>query len=153
MIRYGQTMAEALKGINEKLKPSDGAGAYVKDFKKSDAPQFKGKSDEKKQKMAVAAYLDDKEENMKIGDNESVNEKMMKGFVVRYTDKSGERLAIPYKTKDRAKEEVKALKKVGAKDIEITTHNLNFKEEETQEAVSPEQQAAIAISKKRKRKG
>ena len=32
-------------------------GAYVKDFKKSDAPQFKGKSDKKKQKMAVAAYL------------------------------------------------------------------------------------------------
>ena len=152
MIRYGQTMAEALKGINEKLKPSDGAGAYVKDFKKSDAPQFKGKSDKKKQDMAIAAYLDDKEENMKIGDNENVNEKMMKGFVIRYTDKSGERLAIPYKTKDRAKEEVKALKKVGAKDIEITTHNLNFKEEETQEAVSPEQQAAIAISKKEKEK-
>ena len=129
MTRYGQTMAEALKGINEKLKPSDGAGAYVKDFKKSDAPQFKGKSDEKKQKMAIAAYLDDKEENMNIG----MNEKMMKGFVVRYTDKSGERLAIPYKTKDRAKEEVKALKKVGAKDIEITTHNLNFKEEDDHE--------------------
>ena len=125
MTRYGKTMAEALKGINEKLKPSDGAGAYVKDFKKSDAPQFKGKSDEKKQKMAIAAYLDDKEENMNIG----MNEKMMKGFVVRYTDKNGERLAVPYKTRDRAKEEVKALKKLGAKDIEITTHNLNFKED------------------------
>ena len=129
MTRYGQTMAEALKGVNEKLKPSDGAGAYVKDFKKSDAPQFKGKSDEKKQKMAIAAYLDDKEENMNIG----MNEKMMKGFVVRYTDKNGERLAVPYKTRDRAKEEVKALKKLGAKDIEITTHNLNFKEEDDHE--------------------
>ena len=124
MSKYGQTMANTLQGINEKLKPSDGAGAYVKDFRKSDAPQFKGKSDKEIQKMAIAAYLDDKEENMNIG----MNEKMMKGFVVRYTDKSGERLAIPYKTKDRAKEEVKALKKVGAKDIEITTHNLNFKE-------------------------
>ena len=139
MTRYGQTMAEALKGINEKLKPSDGAGAYVKDFKKSDAPQFKGKSDEKKQKMAIAAYLDDKEENMNIG----MNEKMMKGFVVRYTDKSGERLAIPYKTKDRAKDEVKALKKVGAKDIEITTHNLNFKEDKVNE-VAP---VAMALGK------
>ncbi len=29
---------------------------------KSDAPQFKGKSDKKKEKMAVAAYLDSKEE-------------------------------------------------------------------------------------------
>lgn len=139
MTRYGQTMVEALKGINEKLKPSDGAGAYVKDFKKSDAPQFKGKSDEKKQKMAIAAYLDDKEENMNIG----MNEKMMKGFVVRYTDKNGERLAVPYKTRDRAKEEVKALKKLGAKDIEITTHNLNFKEDKVNE-VAP---VAMALGK------
>ena len=125
MSRYVKTMSESYQEVQEKLKPSDGAGAYIKDFRKSDAPQFKGKSDKQIQKMAVAAYLDDKEENMNIG----MNEKMMKGFVVRYTDKSGERLAIPYKTKDRAKEEVKALKKVGAKDIEITTHNLNFKEE------------------------
>ena len=43
--------------VNEKLKPSMGAGAYVKDFEKSKAPQFKGKSKAKKQKMAVAAYL------------------------------------------------------------------------------------------------
>ncbi len=34
-----------------------GAGAYVKDFEKSKAPQFAGKSKAKKQKMAVAAYL------------------------------------------------------------------------------------------------
>lgn len=43
--------------IDEKLKPSMGAGAYVKDFRTSDAPQFKGKSKKKKGKMAVAAYL------------------------------------------------------------------------------------------------
>ena len=43
--------------VDEKLKPSMGAGAYVKDFEKSKAPQFKGKSKEKKDKMAVAAYL------------------------------------------------------------------------------------------------
>ncbi len=30
---------------------------YIKDFKKSDAPQFKGKSDRKRHTMAVAAYL------------------------------------------------------------------------------------------------
>ena len=32
-------------------------GDYIKDFQKSDAPQFKGKSKEKRHKMAVAAYL------------------------------------------------------------------------------------------------
>ena len=47
--------------MEEKLKPSMGAGAYVDDFRKSKAPQFKGKSDKKKQKMAIAAYLDDKD--------------------------------------------------------------------------------------------
>jgi len=49
--------------MEEKLKPSDGAGAYVDDFRKSDAPQFKGKSKKKKQQMAIAAYLDDKDGN------------------------------------------------------------------------------------------
>jgi hypothetical protein len=47
--------------IDEKLKPSMGAGAYVDDFRKSDAPQFKSKSKKKKQKMAVAAYLSAKD--------------------------------------------------------------------------------------------
>lgn len=47
--------------IDEKLKPSMGAGAYVDDFKTSDAPQFKGKSKKKKNKMAVAAYLSAKD--------------------------------------------------------------------------------------------
>ena len=48
--------------VSEKLDPSDGAGAYVKDFRKSDAPQFKGKGKTKRQQMAIAAYLQDKEE-------------------------------------------------------------------------------------------
>ena len=30
---------------------------YIKDFAKSDAPQFKGKSKEKKREMAIAAKL------------------------------------------------------------------------------------------------
>jgi hypothetical protein len=47
--------------VDEKLKPSMGAGAYVDDFRKSDAPQFKGKSKKKKNKMAVAAYLSAKD--------------------------------------------------------------------------------------------
>ena len=40
-----------------------GAGAYVEDFKDSDAPQFKGKSKKKKQEMAVAAYLSAKDKD------------------------------------------------------------------------------------------
>jgi len=44
--------------LNEKLKVSDGLGAWIKDFMKSDAPQFKGKSDEEKRDMAIAAFTD-----------------------------------------------------------------------------------------------
>ena len=51
--------------LAEVLNPKDGAGEYVKDFKKSKAPQFKGKSDKKKREMAIAAYLQDKEEESK----------------------------------------------------------------------------------------
>ena len=65
-------MAEAYKEIREKLKPSDGAGAYVKDFRKSDAPQFKGKSDAKKMKMAIAAYLDAKDKNENISEDRKI---------------------------------------------------------------------------------
>jgi len=39
------------------LKVSDGMGAWVDDFKKSDAPQFKGKSSKERRDMAIAAYL------------------------------------------------------------------------------------------------
>ena len=42
------------------LDPNDGIGSYIKDFKKSKAPQFKGKSEKKRRDMAIAAYLDAK---------------------------------------------------------------------------------------------
>ena len=45
---------------NEVLSKDTDAGEYIKDFEKSDAPQFKGKSKEKRKKMAIAAYLDNK---------------------------------------------------------------------------------------------
>lgn len=49
------------KTIEEKLDATkDSIGDYVKDFKKSDAPQFKGKSSTKRRQMAVAAYLGSK---------------------------------------------------------------------------------------------
>jgi hypothetical protein len=61
--------------IEEKLDPSMGAGAYIKDFQKSDAPQFKGKSKEKKRMMGIAAYMaakkDMKEEVENIEEAES----------------------------------------------------------------------------------
>jgi hypothetical protein len=48
---------EDVEALNEKLPASATAGDYVSDFKKSDAPQFQGKSKEKRRQMAIAAYL------------------------------------------------------------------------------------------------
>ena len=41
----------------EKLGKDADMGDYIKDFQKSDAPQFKGRSKEKRKDMAIAAYL------------------------------------------------------------------------------------------------
>lgn len=41
--------------LDEKLKASTDMGTWIKDFEKSDAPQFKGKSKEKRRQMAIAA--------------------------------------------------------------------------------------------------
>lgn len=43
--------------VMEVLKKSDDMGKWVDDFKKSDAPQFKGKSMKKRREMAIAAKL------------------------------------------------------------------------------------------------
>ena len=43
--------------LSEKLKVSDGLGAWITDFQDSDAPQFSGKSKEERQKMAIAAFV------------------------------------------------------------------------------------------------
>jgi hypothetical protein len=43
--------------LDEKLTKRSSVEKHIEDFKDSDAPQFKGKSQEKRRKMAVAAYL------------------------------------------------------------------------------------------------
>jgi hypothetical protein len=50
--------------VLEKLEVSDGMGAWIDDFKKSDAPQFQGKTDKERREMAMAAYLSAKTEAM-----------------------------------------------------------------------------------------
>ena len=54
-------MKKAAKTIDEKLDATKNSiGDYVKDFSKSDAPQFKGRSSSKRRQMAVASYLKSK---------------------------------------------------------------------------------------------
>ena len=45
------------KGLKEKLTKKSSLKKHIDDFEDSDAPQFKGKSADKKRKMAVAAFL------------------------------------------------------------------------------------------------
>lgn len=46
------------------LSKKANAGDWVRDFKKSKAPQFKNKSNEKKREMAIAAFLDTQREDV-----------------------------------------------------------------------------------------
>src|SRR5210317_2292314 len=50
---------------NMPLSVKDGMGAWVDDFKKSDAPQFKGKSEKERREMAIAAYMSAKKGDSK----------------------------------------------------------------------------------------
>ena len=50
---------EIVKSYQEDT-PGQSVDEYIKDFRKSDAPQFKGKSDKKIRQMAIAAFLDKK---------------------------------------------------------------------------------------------
>ena len=60
---------------------------------------------------------------------EELEEKFESGFAVRYLDpKNGKRFVVPFKTKKDADDKAAQLKKDGAKNVSITTHNLNFKE-------------------------
>ena len=51
--------------IEEILSSAADVGDYVTDFRKSKAPQFKGKSKKKRTQMAIAAALDAEDENKK----------------------------------------------------------------------------------------
>ena len=79
--------------VREKLGKDADAGDYVKDFRKSKAPQFKGKSDKKIQKMAIAAYLDSKEEK-------DLDEALKFKYAVVNTSKNNEVVAMSSDEKD-----------------------------------------------------
>ena len=84
---------ELIGQIKEKLPKDADAGDYVKDFRKSKAPQFKGKSDKKIQKMAIAAYLDSKEEK-------DLDEALKFKYAVVNTSKNNEVVAMSSDEKD-----------------------------------------------------
>lgn len=72
--------AEMMHQMGEKITKRTKMGDVVKDFYKSDAPQFKGKSKAKRRQMAIAAKLskmDEKEKEVKI---KQKPDELLKGF-------------------------------------------------------------------------
>ncbi len=63
---YGMAIKE-VKKLREKLSKSADVGDYKKDFRKSDAKQFQGKSKKKIDQMATAAFLS-QQDKLKEGD-------------------------------------------------------------------------------------
>jgi len=56
-IDEAQLKQYVMEALDEVLGPDAETEDYIEDFEKSDAPQFKGKSKEKKRQMAIAAAM------------------------------------------------------------------------------------------------
>ena len=112
--------------LNEKLKASDGAGKYVKDFYDSDAPQLDGKSKEKRREMAVAAYLQDK--------NEEQQNEIRTGASVYYGSSDlNKRFGAPKKIEEpKMKVSVKKQKKT-TPELDREDHQMDFDFEDLDE--------------------
>lgn len=94
------------------LKVSDGMGAWIKDFKKSDAPQFKGKSEKERRDQAIAAYLSAKRGDQKEDVKEAAPKPLNRSNHTHTVDISGEgRYKVKAKSMDHAKK--LAFKKAG----------------------------------------
>lgn len=75
--------------LSEKLGPDTEPEEYIKDFKKSKAPQFKGKSKEKKRQMAIAAYMSNKNEETENTSSDSLNiENLYAALLTKLTNNS-----------------------------------------------------------------
>ena len=88
MKRFSKFIQESID-LEEKLKASDDMGDWVKDFQDSDAPQFKGKSQKKRQQMAIAAKLDaEREAGMRKEEAELDEERNSSSY--QFTHKPGD---------------------------------------------------------------
>jgi len=69
--KYRSQYVEGVEQVDEKLNmKKEKMGDVIKDFYKSDAPQFKGKSKEKRRQMAIAAKLTAERGGRKLGEQQ-----------------------------------------------------------------------------------
>ena len=123
-----------LLGITEKLEVSAGLGAWIDDFKKSDAPQFKGKSDEERKNMAIAAFAG---AGGKLKEGVDVDEANLPPHLAKFFDKKGNPKPEVAKRMSNAAKAKKAVVKdvtpkgYGPKEDLDVIHNEALKENES----------------------
>jgi hypothetical protein len=89
----------------------------------SSIPAAEDLEEQKKQLEEEIGFLLEMKDTM-------IQEKIQQGFAVRFFDPSnGKRFAAAYPNKKDAQDKAAQLKRDGLKDISITQHTLNFKEE------------------------
>ena len=125
-------MTDALKQVREYKKEPEqekmvitNANKAYQSYKAGDKEHYKAADDLEEQKRQL-------EEEIKCLSEERdsmIQEKRQEGFAVRYS-LDGKRLVQAYKTEKDAEHRAKILKSMGGvKDVSITKHILNFKEE------------------------
>ena len=122
-----KTAKDMIGQVKEKLGKDADAGDFVKDFRKSKAPQFKGKSDKKIQKMAIAAYLDSKEEVKEENLQELINfdrqlKDPKKETMVMFTKGSDKGKGFVIDKKDLSKFEKRGAIRIESNDIQESGH-------------------------------
>lgn len=136
-----KSLKDFKSNINEVLKKSDDMGKWISDFLDSDAPQFKGKSKEKKMQMAKAAYYAAQKEGVMQPNG---------------TDKVGriKEDTVTYKHKDTgAKMSSKNLSSIGAKSLAMQLKMQQHKEVRHIETEETMNESTEALKKKAKKSG
>jgi hypothetical protein len=130
-------MTDALKQVREyKKEPEQEKLVVTKTDKKINSPAYQSYKAGDKEHYKAADDLEEQkrqlEEEIKCLSEEMdsmIQEKRQEGFAVRYS-LDGKRLVQAYKTEKDAEHRAEILKSMGGvKDVSITKHTLNFKEE------------------------
>ena len=119
--------------VKEILGKNADQGDYIDDFQKSDAPQFKGKSQEKRKKMAIAAFLS-KNEEVKLDelriDPRTSSEKDIH-HQIKYHEKMRDHYSGNARSKKSQNDEIKWLKNILKKrgfkeEVKLPKDDLNW---------------------------
>jgi len=136
-------MKSGVKDLDEKLRKNAPVSKYVGDFEKSDAPQFKGKSPEKRRNMAIAAYaeknpgkLKEMDTNQKRLADVNPNHPLVKKSSEEWTAEDNKEFKKALLSKDPMYDKTtQSLKNQAGGKIKLTKENIDMIQEMVIEAV------------------